>query len=80
MMKFEYIFISNLISSVLMIVFLFSEIIKVKLEFKPHVWKKMFYYGLPLLVAGLAGISNETLDRILIKQTSHPKKIYENYL
>ena len=45
-----------------MIVFLFSEIIKVKLEFKPHVWKKMFYYGLPLLVAGLAGISNETLE------------------
>ena len=79
-MGIEYIFISNLISSVLMIVFLFSEIIKVKLEFKPHVWKKMFYYGLPLLVAGLAGISNETLDRVLIKQTSHPKQIYENYL
>tara|TARA_B100000900_G_scaffold263820_1_gene225054 strand:+ start:6733 stop:8286 length:1554 start_codon:yes stop_codon:yes gene_type:complete len=79
-MGIEYIFISNLISSVFVIVFLFSEITKVKLDFKLDVWKKMLYYGLPLLVAGLAGISNETLDRVLIKQTSHPKHIYENYI
>lgn len=79
-MGIEYIFISNLISSLLMGVFLLPEIIKVKLEFNFSVWKKMFCYGLPLLVAGLAGISNETLDRVMIKQISHPKNIYENHI
>ena len=40
----------------------------------------MMVYALPLLVAGLAGIANETIDRILIKQTSHPTEIYQDYL
>ena len=30
-------------------------------------WKRVLRYSLPLLVAGLAGIANETLDRVLIK-------------
>jgi O-antigen/teichoic acid export membrane protein len=29
-------------------------------------WKQMMKYALPLLIAGLAGMTNETLDRVLI--------------
>ena len=29
--------------------------------------EKMILYALPLMVAGLAGISNETIDRILLQ-------------
>ncbi len=79
-MGIEYIFISNLISSGLVAICLIPEIISAKIEFRFYVWKKMFYYGFPLLVAGLAGVANETLDRVMIKQTSHPKQIYEKYL
>jgi len=63
----EYIFISNLISSIFTILCLSKEIIKIKLVFNINIWKKMMIYALPLLIAGLAGMINETIDRILLK-------------
>ena len=35
--------------------------------FEKKLWKKMMIYASPLLIAGLAGITNETIDRILLK-------------
>ena len=35
--------------------------------FDKSLWKKMMIYAFPLLIAGLAGIINETIDRILLK-------------
>ncbi len=64
----EYVFISNLISSILTIVLLSPEMFVSKWIFDLKLWKKMIYYALPLLIAGLAGITNETIDRILLKK------------
>ncbi len=64
----EYIFISNLISSSVMLLCLFPETIRVSWKFNFPLWKKMMIYSSPLLIAGLAGVSNETLDRVLLKQ------------
>ena len=36
-------------------------------SFDKILWKKMMIYALPLLIAGLAGMTNETIDRILLK-------------
>ena len=63
----EYIFISNLISSVFTIFCLMPEMFNTKPVFDKNLWKKMMVYALPLLIAGLAGIVNETIDRILLK-------------
>jgi len=63
----EYIFISNLISSTLTILCLLPTMIKVRFVFEIALWKKMMLYALPLLVAGLAGMINETIDRVLLK-------------
>ena len=63
----EYIFISNLISSIFTILCLVPEMVKVKFTFDKILWKKMMIYALPLLIAGLAGTTNETVDRILLK-------------
>jgi O-antigen/teichoic acid export membrane protein len=63
----EYIFISNLISSVFTILCLVPEMLKIKFAFDSILWKKMMIYALPLVVAGLAGMTNETVDRILLK-------------
>jgi len=63
----EYVFISNLISSIITVLLLLPEIIKTKYTFDFELWKKMLVYALPLLVAGLAGIINEAMDRILLK-------------
>jgi O-antigen/teichoic acid export membrane protein len=64
----EYIFISNLISSILTITLLAPEMFRIKWIFDVYLWKKMIYYAFPLLIAGLAGITNETIDRILLKK------------
>ena len=63
----EYIFISNLISSIVTILFFLPKMIKSSWIFEIKLWNKMIIYALPLLVAGLAGITNETIDRILLK-------------
>ena len=67
----EYIFIANLIASSVILALLFLEIVKSSFEFDITLWKKMMVYALPLLVAGLAGMINETIDRILLKQFLH---------
>ncbi len=68
----EYIFISNLIASGATLILLSPEIFNVKLTFSTKLWRRMIIYALPLLIAGLAGIMNETLDRILLKYLLPP--------
>jgi O-antigen/teichoic acid export membrane protein len=61
-----YIFISNLVASIVTLLILSPEILKIKFVFDTIIWKKMMRYAMPLLVAGLAGMINETLDRVLL--------------
>ena len=61
-----YVFISNLISSIIKFLVLLPE-----MEFKGRydlgLLKKMFSYSLPMLFVGLAYVINETLDRAMLK-------------
>ena len=63
----EYIFIANLISSIITILLLLPEMLSSVWLFDKVLWKKMMIYALPLLIAGLAGVTNETIDRVLLK-------------
>jgi O-antigen/teichoic acid export membrane protein len=63
----EYIFVSNLIASSVTIVMLIPQITSVKWKIAPDLWKKMVFYAFPLLFAGMAGIVNETFDRLLLR-------------
>lgn len=62
-----YVFISNLIANVLTLLMLLPEIFNVKFNFDKVLLKKIIIYSLPLLVAGFAGMINETLDRAILK-------------
>ena len=62
-----YIFIANLVASVITLIILFPQMINSSWVFDKKLWKKMMIYALPLLIAGLAGMTNETIDRILLK-------------
>ena len=62
-----YIFIANLVASVITLIMLFPQMINSSWVFDKKLWKKMMIYALPLLIAGLAGMTNETIDRILLK-------------
>ncbi len=61
------VFISNLIASLFTVLVLLPEYLKIKLEWSRELLQKMLLYSLPIMIAGFAGIVNETVDRILIK-------------
>jgi O-antigen/teichoic acid export membrane protein len=63
-----YVFISNLIAVCVKFILLIPEIVKARYGFEISLLKKMFIYALPLLIFGLAGIVNETIDRIMLKR------------
>ena len=63
----EYIFIANLIASIVTIILLIPEMFASVWRFDKVLWNKMMIYALPLLIAGLAGMTNETIDRVLLK-------------
>ena len=63
----EYIFISNLVASIVVLLLLIPEIARTKFKFYPGLWRKMLIYAFPLLFAGMAGIINETFDRLLLR-------------
>ena len=67
-----YIFVANLIASIITFLMLLPEMIKSIWIFDKQLWKQMMIYALPLLIAGLAGMTNETIDRILLKHLLPP--------
>ena len=62
-----YIFIANLVATVVTFLMLLPEMSQFIWRFDKVLWRKMMVYALPLMVAGLAGITNETIDRILLQ-------------
>ncbi len=60
-----YILIANLISTTAVLFMLLPEIFEAKFEFNKPLMKRMLSYSLPLLILGIAGIANQTIDKIL---------------
>ena len=69
-----YVFISNLISSIVKFIFLGKEM-SFKGNFDFSVIKAMLKYSFPMLLVGLAYVINETLDRAMLKEI-----LYQQYL
>ncbi|HMK06687.1 MAG TPA: polysaccharide biosynthesis C-terminal domain-containing protein, partial [Flavobacterium sp.] len=61
-----YIFISNIIASLITFIVLSPDYFTVKWHFNRGLWKRMMRYGLPILVAGIAFAINEQFDKILL--------------
>src|SRR5690606_17976829 len=63
-----YVFVSNLIASVLTLVLLLPELLQIKLRFDTRLSKEMLYYSFPVLIANLSFLINENLDKIFLKE------------
>ena len=61
-----YVLLANLIQSVITLLLLTKEFTGFKWQFNLTLWKSMMLYGIPLIVAGFAGMINETFDRIML--------------
>lgn len=62
-----YIFIANLCASAVMTFMLLPEIVKLKMKFDFALWKRIINYSFPLLIGGLAYVTNELADRLLLE-------------
>lgn len=63
-----YVFVANLVQSIVTLLIVGKEFVNFdprKFDFK--LWKRIINYSWPVMVAGLAGIVNQTLDRQFIK-------------
>lgn len=60
-----YIFLANLISSLAVLLLLYPEITGVRYSFNGRLLREMLRYSYPLLIIGIAGIMNQTIDKIL---------------
>ncbi len=65
-----YVFLSNLLASAITFAMLIPLYLRAsfRFDFDTEQLRKMFYYAAPLIIVGFAGIVNETLDRVLLKQ------------
>ncbi|GGG36275.1 oligosaccharide flippase family protein [Bizionia arctica] len=68
----SYIFIANLVASAVTLLLLISFYTKIKYKFDVTLWKSMFRYAFPVLIAGIAFSINETFDRILLDRLLPP--------
>ncbi len=63
----ECIFLSNMFASAISMLMLAPEYLQLRTRFDLRLLKQMLLYGLPVMLGGLAGMVNETFDRIALK-------------
>lgn len=64
----DYIFIANLTGSTISLFLLIPYLLKFKYSFNFYLLKRMIKYSWPIVIAGIAYIINENLDKFLIKR------------
>lgn len=62
-----YIFMSNVLASLVTLVLLLPEFRAIRLPFDTELWKRMMLYASPLIIVGFAGMVNEMLSRTMMK-------------
>ena len=60
-----YVFVANVIQTVVVTLALVPDMLKAQFSFDAKLLKQILRYSLPLLVLGVAGIMNQTLDKII---------------
>ncbi|NNV56535.1 oligosaccharide flippase family protein [Limnovirga soli] len=62
-----YVMLANLLQAVFTLVLLGSEIKAIRFNFNTRLWKQMMLYSMPLIIAGMGGMINETFDRLMLR-------------
>lgn len=66
--KVGYIFAANMISSGFTLIMLLPYIFGIRLRFDRRLWYRMVTYSFPLLIAGVSGIINDALDKVILRR------------
>ena len=63
-----YVFVANIIGSLATLIMLLPFIVKIRPVLDRTIWRTMIGYSFPLLIAGLSGSINDTLDKIILRR------------
>ncbi|HEY4196386.1 MAG TPA: polysaccharide biosynthesis C-terminal domain-containing protein [Mucilaginibacter sp.] len=63
-----YVFLANAAASIFTVILLLPEILELKLKFDGSMFREMFTYSWPILIANISFIINESLDKQMLKQ------------
>ncbi len=61
-----FLLLANLAQSTVTFLLLFKEWIGFRFKFDAALWKKVFMYSAPMVIIGLGGMINETMDRLML--------------
>ncbi|EDP97000.1 MATE family efflux transporter [Kordia algicida OT-1] len=61
-----YIFLANVFASLLTLILLFPQILKIKWTFDAKVLQKLLIYGTPIMIGSLAYVTNENIDKLFL--------------
>lgn len=64
---YQYIIFAILLSSLVAMLLFVPSLFKVKFRFSLSLWKQIMLYSIPIMIAGLPGAANDTIDRILFR-------------
>jgi O-antigen/teichoic acid export membrane protein len=67
-----YVFISNLVASIVTLLLLLPELLKIRFNFDSKMLVEMYAYSWPVLIANLSFIINENLDKLLLGKLLPP--------
>lgn len=62
-----YIVVANLIQAIITLLFLYREILAIRFKIDFKLWRQIMVYSMPMIIVGMGGVINETLDRIMLK-------------
>ena len=72
-----YVVLANLFQAAFTLLLLQKELRQVQLKIDKVLWKKIMLYSMPLVLAGLGGVINETFDRLMLKYLSVGDELYK---
>lgn len=64
---FSYIILAVFLSCIVAGLLFIPDLLRMRLRLSARLWKQMMRYSVPLMIAGLPGIMNESLDRFLFR-------------
>ncbi len=65
-----YVFLANLVGSISTMILLIPYILRIKPGFDKKILRDMLGYSIPLMIAGLGGAINETLDKVIMRRVA----------
>ena len=74
--RLSYLFLANLFASGLVWLLLLPVYFRLRWQFDAGLWRRMLRYALPLVIAGIAGVTNQMIGAPMLKGLASPDLAY----